>query len=220
MKLIAFLCVVAATFAFPASAARGPTSKPVEIVVAVPADAITTITSEQAVTSAHGFLLEINAWFERDIGQVFDYDIQIQTMPALEFAGRDACGSYAGYGVMAWVDSYLKVPVSKGSRVMVLLVGGGGWAGHFAPTDKGNGVYHFGMAGDWGVMQDFGVPTACVPTGDDANRGFSHEFAGMMGMYIGGGCYGDGMGCFAGDAMSAVEKSALLKYSGSWLRDP
>lgn len=224
----------------PAHARGGPGGKAVEIYVAVPANAVTTITSAQAVetirkvtgqptdapclvswnpydTSTWGCTVE--GWYRHELGKVFDYRVTVVPIPAQNFAA-DACGQGASWEgvVSSLTNARVGFSTSKGVRTMVMVLGGGGWAGHFAPTDSQ--VDHMGLVGDWGVMEDHGVPNSCIPEWDTPSRGYSHELAGMMGMYIGGGCYGDGQGCFVGDAMSVVEKASLLKYSNSWLRQP
>lgn len=196
--------------AFASSAGAAP-NRAVEVWVVEPSNAQTTVTSAQAVTASILFLDEINAWFQREVGQVFDY--RIQTLAIGPLGGDvDACGSYAGPVLFAIRDP---IGTSAQDRSMVLMLGAGGWAGHFAPPDKQ--VPHFGMVGDWGVMELYDAKVSCIPDWDFPNRGFSHEFAGMMGMYVGGGCYVDGQGCFVNDPLSAIEKAALLKYSGKWL---
>ncbi len=241
MKKLIFAAIAALVLATTASAA-GPQSKKVEIYVAVPSDAITNVTSSQAVQTIEKIVgkptdapclvswnpydkstwgCSIEGWYRHEVGKVFEYRITVVQIGALG-GQRDACGSYTGGGLYFAVDQQLaqnsSAGFTKNDRTMIMTMGAGGWAGHFAPPNRQ--VDHMGMVGDWGVMEDHGTPTSCIPEWDTPSRGFSHELAGMMGMYVGGGCYEDGYGCFVGDQMSAVEKSALLKYSGQWLRNP
>lgn len=215
MKLAAAVLVALALLSAPAAARGGPPTRAVEVWVVEPANAQTTVTSAQAVTASIIFLDQINDWFERDLGLVFDYTIQ--TLPTGPVnSSTDECGSFRSTTLYTQIPD--AVGVSAQDRSMVLFLGAGGWAGHFSPADKQ--VPHFGMVGDWGVMEQFGVPVSCIPSWDYPARGFSHEFAGMMGAYVGGGCYVDGQGCFLNDPLSALEIAALKKYSGKWLRTP
>lgn len=240
------LAVIVICFFFlplhPSNASQG--SKPVEIVIAVPSDSgsRTTVTSEQAISTIKYIVGEptdapclqtwnpydhstygcsIEGWFRHELGEVFDYNISV--IPIGDFGNNvgDACGSYGGIAAWQYATYYLKkegVSFARGARTMILLMGGGGWAGHFAPTNKQ--VEHAGMVGDWGVMLDHDLPNGCIPDWVTPSGGFSHELVGMMGMYIDGGCYDGTGGCYVGDPMTEVEKNALLKYSGQWLRNP
>jgi len=238
--LVALLTMV--MLVAPAGARGGPSSKPIDIYIVVPADAVTTVTpaeSKQHIERVVGqptdapclqrwspwdtstwWTCTMEGWFRHEIGKVFDYRITTVNVPAYTYVGRDVCGSYAGYGAWQYTIDYLKgiASFSKGARTFLYLMGGGGWAGHFAPTNRQ--VDHAGMVGDWGAMQMVGRPNACIPAWAEPSGGLSHEFVGMMGMYVDGGCYDDGLGCYLGDAMTSAEKAALLKYSGSWLRSP
>jgi|KBSSwiStaDraftv2_1062776.scaffolds.fasta_scaffold318114_3 hypothetical protein len=238
----ALLLVLAASLLLVAPAAGAPAGKRVEVYVAVPADAVTTITVDEAVQTiqritgqptdapclvrwspydSSTWTCSMEGWFRHELGQVFDYRITVVPIPALGFVGRDACGSYAGFGAWQWTmkylaDAHVGFSTAKGARSFVYLIGGGGWAGHFAPTNTQ--VEHAGMVGDWGAMVLFDKLNGCIPPEyREPQGGFSHELVGSMGMYVNGGCYDDGLGCYSGDAMTAVEKAALLKYSGQWL---
>lgn len=229
MKLLALIGCALATvvLAGAASAAKGGNNRPVEVYVVVPANAQTPITSQQADAAVRSWLgspsdapctgnqnCSIEGWFRAELGQVFDYTVEVMPMRNIT-AGVDECGSFRG----AFLYQYLEqtsIGLSTGARSMVLMLGAGGWAGHFSPADRK--VPHFGMVGDWGVMEEYGVEVPCIPEWDYPMRGFSHEFMGMMGAYVTAG-YNEG-GLFIGDAMSANIKRDLLKYSGRWLREP
>ena len=210
----------------------------VNVYVAVPTTYFSTVTPEQAEDFVYASLgsasdapcigshtCSMNGWFKHEIGQVFDYDVTIVPMSwGVTFGERtDACGSTDGVG---WFYAPMQdlaavgAGFTKNDRTMTLLMGGGGWAGHYSPTD--NVSVHQGMAGDWGVMVREGVPNACVTAYGmpvtDAFSGFGHEFMGMMGAYSISG-YGDG-GLFQGDSMGPTVKKALLRNSGRWLRNP
>jgi len=218
MRLIVLGLCILAIAAVPAQAGKGAgnTPKVVQVYVAVPPSYTSTVTPAQAIQAVPLWLDEINVWFSRDLGQSFRYSVQTFPLVEASFA-RDACGSFTGNDVYFSVTAQMKgagIDFQR-NRVMVLVMGAGGWAGHFSPQDRG--VNNAGLVGDWGVMEQFGSRNTCVPDWDYPNRGFSHEFAGMMGMYVGGGCYQDGQGCFVNDPLSVTEKEALLRYSGKWL---
>lgn len=230
MKFLALVGCVLATvlLASPVSAARVVSgSRPIEVYVAVPANAQTTITPAQSETAIRLWLgnptdapctgsqnCSIEGWFRAELGQVFDYRVSV--IPMKEIAGpTDSCGSWS----FPFLYTHLKstsIGLSSNDRSMVVMLGAGGWAGHFSPADRK--VSHFGMVGDWGVMEEYGVEVPCIPEWDYPTHGFSHEFMGMMGAYVTAG-YNEG-GLFIGDEMSANIKRDLVKYSGRWLREP
>jgi hypothetical protein len=242
VRMLLILVSLLALLSAPAAARGGPT-KFIEVYVAVPADAQTTVTSAQAVQTIQRVLgsptdapcigewdpyntatwtCSVEGWFRHELGQVFDYRVTVVPLQALPNAepnfGRDACGSY-NWGIYTFIDPWLTDAVgagfTKNDRTMILTLGAGGWAGHFAPTDRN--VDHFGMVGDWGVMENFNLRNACVPDWDTPSRGFSHEFAGMLGMYVSDGYSG---ALFVGNVMTANNKADLLRYSRQWLRNP
>lgn len=241
-RIILTALAVLMVCALPASAARGAGgTKTIQVYVAVPANAVTTVTPEQAVQSIQYVLgqptdasclqpwspydhstwgCSVEGWFRHELGQVFDYTITVVSIPAIG-GPTDSCGSWSAQGLYFDVVGPL---ASMGAgfktrdRSMILTLGAGGWAGHFSPVPDPKVDYHFGMVGDWGVMENFDLRNACVPSWDTPARGFSHEFAGMLGMYVTAG-YDEG-GLFVGDPMSANEKRDLQKYSGGWLRSP
>jgi hypothetical protein len=200
----------------------------VNVLVIVPSSYVSNATPDQAVSAAQTFLgspsdapcigstsCSIEGWFKHELGQVFDYQIQTITIP-YGLVGSDPCGSAGGGGlywyVNQWVSQLTHYNFGVSERDMEVLMGAGGWAGHFSPADRQ--VEHFGMVGDWGVMEQFNERNACIPDWDYPNRGFSHEFAGMMGMYVTDGYNG---ALFSGDTMTANNKADLMHYSGKWL---
>ena len=243
MKRIALAALAAfLMLALPVSAAKpahaAANQAKVRVAVAVPTTYSSTVTPAQGEAFVRAALgsptdapcigshtCSVNAWFKHELGQVFDYDVTIvpMTWGVTAEQGVDSCGSTAGPGWFYSPTQDLAAAgfgFTKNDRTMTLLMGGGGWAGHFAPTDRV--PVHQGMVGDWGVMAWTGQPNACLTAygmlPEDAFAGFSHEFAGMMGAYVTAG-YNEG-GLFVGDPMSANEKKDLVKYSGRWLRSP
>ena len=240
MKIALIILSLLLLFASPAVARGGPAPKVVRVVVVVPAAYSSTVTPAQGEAFVRAALgsrsdapcigshsCSVEGWFKHEIGQTFDYTVEtLQASFSVPPAGdpnfTDSCGSTAGPGWYWTVASDLTaagVSLTKNDRVAVLLMGGGGWAGHFAPTN--NVPAHFGMAGDWGAMRMFDSMNSCAASyfaglpAEDAASGFAHEFAGMMGAYAIGG-YGDG-GLYQGDPMGDSVKKALLRYSGKWL---
>jgi len=232
MRFVLALVVAALLLALPAVAKGGPTPSRVNVVVVVPSGYVSNTTPSQAVTSVQSWLgspsdaacigsqytCTMEGWFKHELGKVFDYDVQTVAMAPVNSA-VDACGSYSSpfayFQVNAAVEAATGIDLdSNRQRTMLLLMGGGGWAGHFAPTDRGNSVQHFGMVGDWGVMEQYGVRNSCQLV-DSPAHGFSHEFMGMMGAYVTSG-YNEG-GLFLGDVMSPNIRADLLRYSGKWL---
>lgn len=244
VKSLLTVVLVACLFAMAADAARAAAGKLVHVYVAVPTTYSSTVTPQQAesyVYAALGtpfdvpcigsHLCTMNGWFKHEIGQVFDYDVTIVPMTWGVTPGErtDSCGSTGGFGwyyAPAQDLAAAGAGFSKNDRTMTLLMGGGGWAGHFAPNNDVS--VHQGMSGDWGVMLREGVPNACLTAYGapvtDMFSGFGHEFMGMMGAYsvaeqrLGDG-YADG-GLFQGDPMGSFVKKSLLQYSGRWLRNP
>lgn len=230
MKLIV-LAVALFTLLIPSAVAKGGPGKPVNVYVAAPVNAQTSVTTEQAVSAVQSWLgspsdapcigsqftCTMEGWFRHELGLVFDYTVEVVPMHAIT-GPTDACGSWNFPFLYSHLES-TSIGLSSQDRSMVLMLGAGGWAGHFSPANRK--VDHFGMVGDWGVMQQFGVPNACVlehAALDGPARGFSHEFAGMMGAYVTAG-YNEG-GLFLGDVFSENSKRDLAKYSGRWLRAP
>jgi hypothetical protein len=236
MRFLLFV-LAALLLALPAGAAKGgPAASRVNVVVVVPDGYVSNTTPAQAVTAVQSWLgspsdvacigsqytCTMEGWFRHELGQVFDYDLTVVSMEAVNSA-VDACGSYSSPFVYFQVNGGVEAATginfdSNRQRTMLLLMGGGGWAGHYAPTDRGNSVQHFGMVGDWGVMEQYGVRNSCMGSPDAPAHGFSHEFMGMMGAYVTAG-YNEG-GLFLGDVMSANIKSDLMRYSGKWLHSP
>lgn len=199
--------------------AQGPPQKRVQVYVVVPTSYVSNATPEQAMNAVPIWMLENQQWFQNELGQSIVYDLTRLDGFVRSGTSVDACGSFSGVGLYEPVMDFIrKSGYRAGSqdRTMILVMGAGGWAGHFSPPNKVRD--HFGMVGDWGVMEQYDQRNACIPDWDNPNRGFSHELAGMMGMYVGGGCYGDGQGCFVNDSMSEQEKADLLEYSGRWFR--
>ena len=235
MRLVLAAIAILAVFALPAQAGRGAGGHLlVRVAVAVPTAYSSTVIPAQGEAFVRAALgaptdascigshtCSVEAWFKHELGQVFDYDVTVVPMTWGVGPGDpvDSCGSTEGQG---W---YYRPPADlmaagfgfdKTDRTMTLLMGGGGWAGHFAPTDRV--PVHQGMVGDWGPMMQFNARNACIPADEYPNRGFSHEFMGMMGAYVTAG-YNEG-GLFIGDPLSANEKRDLLRYSGRWLYAP
>lgn len=225
MKVV-LISVLALTLAV-GTAGRGGSNRPIEFYVAVPANAQIAVTSEQAEAAVRLWLGEptdapctgsqncsIEGWFRAELGRVFDYRVTV--IPMKEIPGpTDSCGSWNFPFLYTHLES-TSIGLSSNDRSMVLMLGAGGWAGHFSPADRK--VLHFGMVGDWGVIEQYGAEVSCIPEWDFPARGFSHELMGMMGAYVTAG-YNEG-GLFIGDGMSANIKRDLLKYSGRWLREP
>lgn len=243
MKILLLSILATLALATTAGAAKPVTSggpiKSVQVYVVVPAAYSSTVTPAQGeafVRAAIGSRSDapcigshscsIEGWFKHELGQTFDYTVETInasfSVPTSDPNSVDSCGSTSGpswYWTVASALTNANVSLTKNDRVAVLLMGGGGWAGHFAPTD--NVPAHLGMAGDWGAMRMFDSMNACATSyfaglpAEDAASGFAHEFAGMMGAYAIGG-YGDG-GLYQGDPMGDSVKKALLRYSGKWL---
>jgi len=220
MKRLAFAMLFALVlFALPASAAKpAAAGKVVHVYIVAPSNAVTPITSAQAASAADLWMGQVNGWFQQELGQVVSYDITVVPMGPVN-SPTDACGSWSAPFLYFQAVNPIEAVgggFTTSDRTMILMLGAGGWAGHFSPADRK--VEHFGMVGDWGVMEQYDARTSCVPEWDYPNRGFSHEFAGMMGAYVTSG-YNEG-GLFVGDALSENQKRDLLKYSGRWLRSP
>lgn len=240
MKVLLIALLAALCLAATAGAARGgPAPKAVEVYVVVPAAYSSTVTPAQGEAFVRAALgsrsdapcigshsCSVSAWFKHELGETFDYTVETLeasfSVPPGDPNQTDSCGSTAGPGWYWTVASALTeagVSLTKNDRVAVLLMGGGGWAGHFAPTN--NVPAHLGMTGDCGAMRMFDSMNPCAASyfaglpANDAASGFAHEFAGMMGAYAIGG-YGDG-GLYQGDPMGDSVKKALLRYSGKWL---
>ena len=238
MKALLAGLVIALLLAAPGAARGGPTPPLVHVYVVVPTSYSSTVTPAQAVDFVHAALgspadtpcinshsCSVNAWFRHELGEVFDYDVTVFPVPWGVFDSTDACGSTDGggwYWQVAWSLQGAGVDLSTRSRAAVVLMGGGGWAGHFSPANHVDA--HMGMAGDWGTMRMFDSMNACAANyfstlpANDAACGFAHEFAGMMGEFVTAG-YNEG-GLFQGDPMSTNEKKDLVRYSGKWLRSP
>lgn len=227
-RLILAALAAFAIVALPASAARGAGSHPlVHVLVVVPTSYTSNATPGQAVAAVQTWLGQpsdapcigstsctIEGWFKHELGQVFDYQVQTVNVPQSAGPGTDACGQGGDvFRYMDWVKQLTGLSFGVSERDMEIVMGLGGWAGHWSPTDRK--VDHLGAVGDWGVMEQFNARNACIPDWDYPARGFSHEFAGMMGEFVTAG-YNEG-GLFVGDPMSANEKSDLLHYSGKWL---
>lgn len=197
-----------------ALAATATAAKPTKVVyvyVVDPATATTTVTPEQAEAAANKWMGEINSWLQREIGRVLDWEVRHVQVPRVDSeTQRDSCGSYSYPGLLLWMNR--QGFTDERDRFIYLLMGGGGWAGHYF-TAKGN--RSSSMVGDWGVQQEEGLLTPCTPTLDDPNRGFSHELMGTLGMYWTDGYSG---ALFVGDTMTEGNKRDLLRYSGAWLR--
>src|SRR5262245_5459708 len=202
MKLLAVILFALILVSF-GEAKGAPTSEPVEVYVVVPAAYSSTVTVQQGVDFVHAALgsptdapcvgshsCSVNAWFRNELGQVFDYNVTVLPVSwSVEPNDPvDECGSTDGGGWYYQVGGSLAnagVNLTARNRVAVVLMGGGGWAGHFAPANKV--IYHYGMGGDWGAMRMFNSMNTCatnyfstLPANDAAN-GFAHEFIGMMG---------------------------------------
>lgn len=236
MRFFLAAVVAALLLALPAGAKGGPASARVNVIVVVPATYTSNVTPAQTVTATQSWLgspsdaacigsqytCTMEGWFRHELGRVFDYDLQTVEIGNLPTGlSTDACGSWSDSNLSFWVNGHVEAQTgidfsSNRQRTMLVLLGGGGWAGHFSPANRG--VDHFGMVGDWGVMEQYGVRNACMGSPDAPAHGFSHEFAGMMGAYVTAG-YNEG-GLFLGDVMSPNIKADLLKYSGKWLRSP
>lgn len=211
MRLLPLLAAI--TLLGASAQAAPPQPKRVQVFVVVPTAYSSTVTPEQAMSTVPAWLDEINAWFQREIGRTFDYDlVRLDGFSYID--NVDACGSFSDPQAGRITHNFIRTRgyALRGERTVTLLLGGGGWAGHMF-TPKG-GAENWGMAGDWGVMQEYGVPNACVPSWEHPNRGFSHELAGALGMYWTDGYSG---ALFVGDTMSAGNKADLLRYSGRWL---
>jgi len=234
VRVLAACLLVALIFVLPARAQGG--SKTVHVLVVIPATYSSTVTPDQAVSAVQSWLGQptdapcigsqytctIEGWFRHELGQVFNYDLRTVSV-SFNWSSFDACGSFSGPYLYLAVDPAVSAATginfgNTSDRTMELVMGGGGWAGHYSPADRGRVVDHMGMVGDWGVEQQYGVPVSCIPAPDAPAHGFSHEFAGMMGEYVTAG-YNEG-GLFLGDVMSAHEKADLMHYSGQWLRAP
>ena len=234
-SLLLLVLLALALFTVPAAAKGGPAPSRVNVIVVVPPGYVSNATPAQAMTAVQSWLgspsdaacigsqytCTMEGWFKHQLGKVFDYDlslVQIGNLPS--GLGRDACGSWSDSNLSFWVDGHVSTQTgidfsSNRQRTMELVMGAGGWAGHFAPPNRN--VDHMGMVGDWGVMEQYGVRNSCQLV-DSPAHGFSHEFMGMMGAYVTSG-YNEG-GLFLGDVMSPNIRADLLKYSGKWLRNP
>lgn len=210
-----------------APSARG--AQPIHVFVAVPPTYTSPVTPEQARIAVSTWLGQptdapclgqyctVEGYFRSQLGKVFDYDLTVVpgAYPQPGPGGVDACNQ--GGIDQYWFRSPTAGYSLSGNRTMVLVLGGGGWAGH-NPGTKQSGA--FGMGGDWGVQAMWDVPLPCVPAGiaePFMDRGFAHEFEGMMGMYRNGATY-DYFCCER--AMEAQHKKNLLSWSRSWLRNP
>jgi hypothetical protein len=205
----------------------------IPIYVVVPAQYASTVSVDQARQWAEDVIgqptdapcigshdCSIEAWFRHEIGRVFDYALVSVEAPNIsnDTAYVDACGSFAGPGWIYPAQEAIGASgydIRKNDRYFILLLGGGGWAGHIFAT--GSSKQAWGMIGDWGAERKFGVPVTCMPDWVDVSGGFSHEFAGMLGMYVTDGYSG---ALYTGDPMTPGNKSDLLHYSGHWLRSP
>ncbi len=231
MKRTALIALAFLVCVLPASARGGPTST-VHVYVVVPSSYSSTVTPAQGVSAVQTWLgqptdaacigsqftCSIEGWFRHELGQVFDYDLTTVPVGFAVSGQVDACGSADGggwYWTVAAALSSAGYDLSNKQRVAVMFMGGGGWAGHFAPNNRVDA--HLGMTGDWGVMNEYDQPNGCDPSFayESPAHGFSHEFAGMMGEYVTAG-YNEG-GLFVGDVMSANERRDLLRLSGKWL---
>jgi len=237
MKALLAGLVIALLLASPGAARGGPAPPKINVLVVVPSAYTSNVTPAQAVSAAQTFLgqpsdaacigvalpsdpstwtCSIEGWFKHELGRVFDYQIQIVPIAWASGGPFDACGASGGplyLGVNPDVSAATGLTFTDRERDILLVMGAGGWAGHFSPADRK--VPHEALIGDWGVMEQFGVPNSCIPDWDYPARGFSHEFMGMMGAYTTSG-YDEG-GLFIGDPMSAHIKADLLRYSGKWL---
>jgi hypothetical protein len=242
VKRCALIALAFLVCVLPASAARGAGgTKAVNMYIAVPASYSSTVTPAQAqafVAAALGspsdapcigsHSCSVEAWYRHEVGLVFDYTTTVVNLPNLSISSpnTDSCGSAAGGFWLDVVAQQLSLQVGdqfqSGDRTMVLLMGGGGWAGHYHPRNHVD--WHDGMAGDWGTMRMFDSMNACAASyfsvlpANDAANGFAHEFHGMMGAFWQSG-YNE-FGLYQGDVMSDHQKQDLIKYSGRWLRSP
>src|SRR5215831_2291735 len=101
LLVLAFLA-----FAFVPSAQAQGSSKNVDVLVVVPATYSSNATPDQAVSALQSWLgqptdapcigsqyCSIEGWFRHELGEVFDYDIQVIPI-TLNYTFVDACGSF------------------------------------------------------------------------------------------------------------------------------
>lgn len=220
---LALIAAVALLLAAPASAQP---AKNVHIIIVVPSAYASTVTPDQAVTAVNGWMGTINAWLAAQTGKTVNYDVTVDSITesiSQLAAGVDACGSASdgqsfANNVFAALNREHGYSTS-GNRTMLVVLGAGGWAGHYwaSPSNTPKGwPTKWGLVGDWGVEEQAGVPVACVPGWDYPMRGYSHEFVGALGMFF-NGKYDTDDSIFVGDPLTATEISNLSRNSGTWL---
>lgn len=230
------LAIVSALLcALPAFAAKG--TKVVHVQIIVPASYSSNVTPDQAVAFARTVTgatadapcpagsrdCSVESWLRREVGDVFEYDVtvyRISAGAAQLSSSFDSCGRMSDSTLYARVYYYLNAEfgykATSSNRTMTLVLGAGGWAGHLWASPSNTKYDAFGLVGDWGVEEMFGVPNPCIPDWDYPGRGYGHEFAGMMGMFY-NGSYSTDDPVFTGDVLNATQKAQLLKTSGGWL---
>lgn len=232
-SLIAAVVLLSLLFGGGALARGGGQNRTIPVYLVIPAvysSAVTPDQMAQTISYAMGqptdapcigsHSCSIEAWFRHELGQVFDY--RIITVPAPKYDNTsgvpvDSCGRFSSSGLYLGAEDAIS---SAGysidhTRYFMVMMGAGGWAGHFAPSDR---KLNMGMVGDWGGEVLFGTSAqdSCNWT-TEVIPGMAHEFAGMLGMYETDGYNG---ALWNGDVMTANNKRDLLHWSGAWLRSP
>jgi hypothetical protein len=220
-----------------AASAPKPVAPPIHAFVVVPSQYSSTVTPEQTVAAVQQWMGQptdapcigsttctIEGWFRHELGKVFDYDVTVHYTPktAAELSTTtDACGSMSSSLLDNAIRNLLYSEagyVLNDQRTMMVVMGAGGWAAHQFTSPRGS-TTGWGLVGDWGVMEQNGVPNSCVPSWDYPMRGFSHEVAGMMGMFSTSQGDSDDP-IFTGDVLTTTEKRNINHNSGAWLRTP
>jgi len=245
MRRVALIVSIVCALAL-ASTANAGNTKTVNVFIVVPAGTYSsTVTPDQAAAVVTGWLGQASdapcvgstactteGWLRGISGKSFAYNVTVvyvsQTIQQLSGSTPDQCGSYGIGSTYTRVLDAISAATgykSQGQRTIMVVLGAGGTASHiFLPGTTSNGSQKAGgvaTLGDWGVEEQAGVPSPCVPAWDYPMRGWAHEVMGALGAYCtpvsNNSCFDTDDNVYNGDPLTTGELSNLLRYSGSWL---